>query len=104
MKKIVLLTLLLVATLSISATAQLPNYTLADVAKHATPADCWMVLNNTEVYNVTAFLSLHPAGAGPMTPFCGVKRDHCIQQRRPFHARRGVGSHLLNRQPGGKYH
>jgi len=51
--------------------AQLPNYTLADVAKHNSSTDCWMILNKTEVYNVTAFLSLHPAGPSPMTPYCG---------------------------------
>jgi hypothetical protein len=72
MKKIFLTTLLFVLMFSISLAAQLPNYTLADVAKHNTPADCWMILNSTEVYNVTAFLSVHPAGAGPMTPFCGA--------------------------------
>jgi hypothetical protein len=72
MKKNLFAALLFVLTFSMSLAAQLPNYTLADVAKHNTPADCWMILNNTEVYNVTAFLSVHPAGAGPMTPFCGA--------------------------------
>jgi uncharacterized protein YjdB len=57
---------------SLSMAAQLPNYTLADVAKHNSSTDCWMVLNKTEVYNVTAFLSLHPAGPSPMTPYCGA--------------------------------
>jgi hypothetical protein len=89
MKKICLLTLLFVVTFSISMAAQLPNYTLADVAKHATPADCWMVLNNTEVYNVTAFLSLHPAGAGPMTPFCGANATTAFNN--VGHSTRAVG-------------
>jgi len=52
--------------------AQLPNFTLADVAKHNTQADCWMILNNTQVYNFTTFLGSHPPGAGPMVPFCGA--------------------------------
>lgn len=89
MKKICLLTLLFVVTFSISMAAQLPNYTLADVAKHATPADCWMVLNNTEVYNVTAFLTLHPAGAGPMTPFCGANATTAFNN--VGHSTRAVG-------------
>lgn len=72
MKKWIVITLLFVVTFSMSMVAQLPNYTMADVAKHNTPTDCWMILNNTEVYNVTAFLSIHPAGAGPMTPYCGA--------------------------------
>lgn len=71
-KKALLATLLLILTFSMSLAAQLPTYTLADVAKHNTPADCWIILNNTEVYNVTAYLNLHPAGAGPITPYCGA--------------------------------
>lgn len=71
MKRAVFATLLLILTFSISMAAQLPNYTLADVAKHNSSTDCWMVLNKTEVYNVTAFLSVHPAGPSPMTPYCG---------------------------------
>jgi len=72
MKKTLFATLLFVLVFSMSLAAQLPNYTLADVAKHNTQTDCWIILNNTEVYNVTPYLSLHPAGAGPITPFCGA--------------------------------
>jgi hypothetical protein len=89
MKKTLLASLLFVLTFSISLAAQLPNYTLADVAKHNTPADCWMILNNTEVYNVTAFLNLHPAGAGPMTPFCGANATTAFNN--VGHSTRAVG-------------
>lgn len=71
MKKALFAALLFMLTFSISVAAQLPNYTLAQVAAHNSSTDCWMILNKTEVYNVTAFLSLHPAGPGPMTPYCG---------------------------------
>lgn len=71
MKKALFAALLFMLTLSISVAAQLPNYTLAQVATHSSSTDCWIILNKTEVYNVTAFLSLHPAGAGPITPYCG---------------------------------
>jgi uncharacterized protein YjdB len=71
MKRAVFATLLLILTFSISMAAQLPNYTLADVAKHSSSTDCWIVLNKTEVYNVTSFLSVHPAGPSPITPYCG---------------------------------
>ena len=71
MKRAVFATLLLILTFSISMAAQLPNYTMADVAKHNSSTDCWIVLNSTEVYNVTSFLSVHPAGAAPITPYCG---------------------------------
>jgi cytochrome b involved in lipid metabolism len=62
----------LCALAATAAHAQTTNsYTLSDVALHATAADCWMVLNSTKVYNVTPFLSVHPAGAAVMLPYCG---------------------------------
>src|ERR1700675_971657 len=89
MKKTFLTTLLFVLTFSISLAAQLPNYTLADVAKHNTPADCWIILNSTEVYNVTPYLNLHPAGAGPITPFCGANATTAFNN--VGHSARAVG-------------
>jgi Cytochrome b5-like Heme/Steroid binding domain/Bacterial Ig-like domain (group 2) len=89
MKKSLFAALLFVLTFSISLAAQLPNYTLADVAKHNTPADCWIILNSTEVYNVTAYLNLHPAGAGPITPFCGANATTAFNN--VGHSARAVG-------------
>jgi hypothetical protein len=54
----------------LAANAQTTSYTLADVAKHATAADCWMVLNTNKVYNFTPFISMHPGGSA-MVPLCG---------------------------------
>ena len=88
-KKTLFAGLLFVVMFSMSLAAQLPNYTLADVAKHNTPADCWMILNNTEVYNVTAFLTIRPAGAGPMTPFCGANATTAFNN--VGHSTRAVG-------------
>src|SRR6202008_969576 len=72
MRRGVFASVILILVFSLSMAAQLPNYTLADVAKHNTATDCWIILNKTEVYNVTTFLSIHPAGAGPITPYCGA--------------------------------
>jgi hypothetical protein len=72
MRRGVFASVLLILVFSLSMAAQLPNYTLADVAKHNTSTDCWIILNKTEVYNVTAFLSIHPAGPSPITPYCGA--------------------------------
>jgi uncharacterized protein YjdB len=72
MKKNVFAILLFILIFTMSMAAQLPNYTLAQVATHNLSTDCWIILNKTEVYNVTAFLSIHPAGAGPITPYCGA--------------------------------
>lgn len=72
MRRGVFATVVLILTFSLSMSAQLPNYTMTDVAKHNTSTDCWIVLNKTEVYNVTSFLSVHPAGPSPITPYCGA--------------------------------
>merc|ERR1719444_299741 len=45
-------------------------YTLADVAKHTTKSDCWVVVNG-EVLDVTKFLSDHPGGELAILTFAG---------------------------------
>ncbi len=47
------------------------QYTLKDVASHCTEASCWMVIND-HVYDVTEFLSLHPAGIEIMMEHAGT--------------------------------
>ncbi len=39
----------------------LPLYTLVDVAKHASPKDCWTTINGS-VYDLTPFVGKHPGG------------------------------------------
>jgi len=45
-------------------------FTTDDVAKHASKADCWMVIEG-KVYDVTAYLSDHPAPPAMLTDYCG---------------------------------
>merc|ERR1719413_296591 len=45
-------------------------YTLAEVAKHTTKGDCWVVVNG-EVLDVTKFLSEHPGGELAILTFAG---------------------------------
>lgn len=49
---------------------QKTTLTMTEVAKHNQANDCWQVINN-EVYNFTAYLDRHPAGASAMIPYCG---------------------------------
>merc|ERR1712203_993276 len=44
--------------------------TLAEVAKHNTKTDCWVVVNG-QVLNVTNFLSEHPGGELAILTFAG---------------------------------
>ena len=43
---------------------------LAEIAKHNSASDCWLLISN-KVYNVTSFISSHPGGAGPILTYCG---------------------------------
>ncbi|MBU6244930.1 MAG: hypothetical protein KGP12_06905 [Actinomycetales bacterium] len=45
--------------------------TMAEVAKHATAADCWSVVKGT-VYDLTSWIDQHPGGVGPIESMCGV--------------------------------
>lgn len=67
MKRVGLTILLLLSPFAIGQTT---NYTMTQVAQHATASDCWMVLNTNKVYNFTAFVSRHPGGSG-FTSYCG---------------------------------
>merc|ERR1719230_1869805 len=46
------------------------GYTLAEVAKHTTKGDCWVVVAG-QVLNVTNFLSQHPGGELAILTFAG---------------------------------
>lgn len=44
--------------------------TAADVAKHNTKTDCYIIVR-TSVYNVSAFIDRHPGGPEKILPLCG---------------------------------
>ncbi|KZT29931.1 hypothetical protein NEOLEDRAFT_1153772 [Neolentinus lepideus HHB14362 ss-1] len=46
------------------------QFTIEEVAKHASTDDCWIVINN-KVYDVTSALSWHPGGANAIMPHAG---------------------------------
>ena len=63
------------------------TYTLADVTKHATQADCWTTINGA-VYNVTSWIAKHPGGAQAIIGLCGIDGSDAFNgqhggQRRP---------------------
>ena len=76
---------------STNQTDQPISYSLQDVAKHNTAADCWEVINN-KVYNVTAAIVGHPGGAEAIIQFCGQDATT------GFSNRNGKGLHPQNAQ------
>jgi cytochrome b involved in lipid metabolism len=53
-----------------ATSTQVAQYTLADVALHASPSDCWSVIDSS-VYNFTDYIGKHPGGARAVTKLCG---------------------------------
>jgi cytochrome b involved in lipid metabolism len=47
-----------------------PGLTMAVVAEHNTPDDCWLVINNN-IYNFTDYIANHPGGEKNITDYCG---------------------------------
>ena len=50
--------------------AEVPTFTLEEVAKHNTDKDCWVAVNG-DVLNVTDFLRDHPGGKKAIMLFAG---------------------------------
>lgn len=44
--------------------------TIEQVALHATPSDCWSMING-RAYNLTSFISQHPGGSSRIIAICG---------------------------------
>jgi len=68
-----------------SATAT--TYTMDDVKAHATPADCWSVVDGT-VYNLTSWEGQHPGGKQVIVGMCGTDgtaayKDQHGSQKKP---------------------
>lgn len=72
-----------------SSPSNTPNsktLTMAEVAKHGTPSDCWIVISN-KVYNVTNFEDSHPGGKQTIISSCGADATE------KFMTKGGKGSH-----------
>ena len=44
---------------------------VAEVAKHSSPARCWSIINGN-VYNLTNWVLPHPGGSGVISAICGI--------------------------------
>ena len=54
------------------------GYTMADVKKANTRAKCWSAIDGN-VYDLTAWISSHPGGAGAITFLCGTDGSNAFK-------------------------
>ncbi len=54
-----------------SSASAAPVLTLAEVAKHNSSSDCWVVVEDG-VYNVTSLIDTHPGGREAIIQYCGT--------------------------------
>ena len=59
--------------------AALSTYTRAEVSKHNTKDDCWLIFKNG-VYDVTKYVPLHPGGESNVTSFAGLDSSVAFDQ------------------------
>ena len=52
-------------------TKQENTFSLAQIATHNTPADCWSTINGS-VYDLSTWVSRHPGGSKPIEGLCGT--------------------------------
>ena len=52
------------------AQAQGKTITLAELAKHAAPGNCWMAIRGS-VYDLSTYLPTHPSPPNIVLPWCG---------------------------------
>lgn len=53
---------------------------MATVAAHNTPSDCWLVINNN-IYNISDYIETHPAGEKNITDYCGKEATAAFETR-----------------------
>lgn len=49
-------------------------FTLAEISKHSSVKDCWLIVNS-KVYDVSSYISKHPAPESVMIKYCGKNAD-----------------------------
>ena len=55
-------------------------YTLQEVAQHAAPKDCWMVIHG-KVYDFSAYIPQHPSAPEVMTRHCGKEATRAFDTK-----------------------
>lgn len=54
-----------------TSTPGAPSFTMADVATHKDASSCYAVIDG-KVYDLTAWINMHPGGKAPILSLCGT--------------------------------
>ncbi|NTU98521.1 hypothetical protein HGA64_00730 [Candidatus Falkowbacteria bacterium] len=77
-----------------SAPVNQVSLTAAEAAKHNSASNCWLIVSG-KAYDVTGYLSKHPAGSGAITPYCGADATATFSGTNGGHAHSGFAWGLL---------
>lgn len=66
--------------LPVAVAPAVKQYTLKEVAQHATARDCWMAIGG-KVYDFSAYLPLHPSAPEVMTRHCGKEATRAFETK-----------------------
>jgi len=50
----------------------------AEVAKHNSSSDCWLIIEN-KVYDISEYLGTHPGGRAIIIQYCGTEATHAFE-------------------------
>ncbi|MCW2284013.1 cytochrome b involved in lipid metabolism [Rhodoblastus acidophilus] len=70
------------------------SYTLADVAAHASPRDCWMAIGG-KVYDVTTYLPDHPSRPEVIEVWCGKEATTAYETKMKGRRHSGTADQML---------
>lgn len=54
-----------------ATTTTVPAFTMTDIAAHKDATSCYSVISGS-VYDLTAFVNMHPGGKGAILSICGI--------------------------------
>ena len=66
----------------------------AEISKHKSPSDCWIIVNN-KIYNVTSFFFFYPGGSQLITPYCGKEATNAFNTQDRGSSHSAVADSLL---------
>jgi cytochrome b involved in lipid metabolism len=69
-----------------SSSAASTSYTMAEVAKHNSQADCWAAIDGN-VYDLTKWVSRHAGGPDKIIPLCGTDATSAFHNQHDDQAR-----------------